>query len=91
MGGWVSDSSVYGKEYACFFEDPHFDADMYVVDEISPTEAGTVTKVIDFDCYMSGGTVQPDTISEALICAHTHDFPCNFQYFDAYGETQCDT
>ena len=80
MGGYVTQDPVF-EEYPCFFEDPHFNADMYVVHTLDPLETGSpelAIKFIDFDCYMSGGGIQPEAGSEALICAHSADFPCNF-------------
>ena len=80
MRGYITQYPVF-DEYPCFFEEPHFDADRYVVRTLDPLETGDTelaTKVIDFDCYMSGGGILPDTTSGNFICAHGHDFPCNF-------------
>ena len=88
MGGYITQYPYFReKEYPCFFEDPDFETDMYVVDSLDPLETESrelATKVIDFDCYMSGGRI--DLESETwTFCIHDDEAPCNFVYYDANG------
>ena len=90
MGGYLTEYPYFEK-YPCFFEAPvnAADLDLFVVDTLDPLETGDdtkATKVIDFDCYMSGGRLESDGLSEALDCVHDADHPCNFGYYDELGD-----
>ena len=87
MGGFATHEPYFDK-YPCFFEDPDFAAMMYEIETLDPLETGDwdlSTKLIDFNCYMSGGRIEGGE-EEAFNCVHDADSPCNFVYCDANGD-----